>query len=207
MSYLTDTAQALGVMKQAQENYIDGRIIGGEDADIIDFPYQLSLGYFSSHSCGASIISADWVLTAAHCVYGRSASILAVRAGSSIRNSGGTLHYFEKVIIHQDYDDDYLANDIAVIKASAEALSQSKVLRKVEVAVVDDETCHRELANYTFYPSMICAGVEQGGKDACMGDSGGPMVAEGKLYGVVSWGPEKCAEPRQPEGVHQDKSL
>nr|CAD7423873.1 unnamed protein product [Timema monikensis] len=221
----------------SQENYIDGRIIGGEDAAIIDFPYQLSLGYFGSHSCGASIISADWLLTAAHCVYRRSASILAVRAGSSIRNSGGTLHYFEKVIIHQDYDDDYLANDIAVIKvntsfefgpsvqpvalpiqnetltpgtlvvvtgwgstnqASAEALSQSKVLRKVEVAVVDDETCHRELSNYTFYPSMICAGVEQGGKDACMGDSGGPMVAEGKLYGVVSWGPEKCAEPRQP---------
>nr|CAD7195779.1 unnamed protein product [Timema douglasi] len=221
MSYLTDTVQALGVMK-----------------------HKLSLGYFGSHSCGASIISADWVLTAAHCVYGRSASILAVRAGSSIRNSGGTLHYFEKVIIHQDYDDDYLANDIAVIKvntsfefgpsvqpvalpiqnetltpgtlvvvtgwgstnASAEALSQSKVLRKVEVAVVDDETCHRELANYTFYPSMICAGVEQGGKDACMGDSGGPMVTEGKLYGVVSWGPEKCAEPRQP-GVYTKTSV
>nr|CAD7414631.1 unnamed protein product [Timema poppensis] len=283
MSYLTDTVQALGVMK-----------------------HKLSLGYFGSHSCGASIISADWVLTAAHCVYGRSASILAVRAGSSIRNSGGTLHYFEKVIIHQDYDDDYLANDIAVIKvntsfefgpsvqpvalpiqnetltpgtlvvvtgwgstngfgrlyledmyqqsrgvkvenhfenpssvhpiedskldisvisslvtlvycegnaldhaatkASAEALSQSKVLRKVEVAVVDDETCPRELANYTFYPSMICAGVEQGGKDACMGDSGGPMVTEGKLYGVVSWGPEKCAEPRQP-GVYTKTSV
>nr|CAD7586358.1 unnamed protein product [Timema genevievae] len=213
--------------------------------DWIQEKSELSLGYFGSHSCGASIISADWVLTAAHCVYGRSASILAVRAGSSIRNNGGTLHYFEKVVIHQDYDDDYLANDIAVIKvnssfefgpsvqpvalpiqnetptpgtlvvvtgwgstnqASAEALSQSKVLRKVEVAVVDDETCHRELSDYTFYPSMICAGVEQGGKDACMGDSGGPMVAEGKLYGVVSWGPEKCAQPRQP-GVYTKTSV
>lgn len=27
-----------------------------------------------------------------------------------------------------------------------------------------------------------------GGKDSCVGDSGGPIVYEGKLYGIVSWG-------------------
>lgn len=46
----------------------DGRIVGGEPTTIEKHPYQLSLQYYGSHICGASIISADWALTAAHCV-------------------------------------------------------------------------------------------------------------------------------------------
>ena len=46
------------------------RIIEGEHADIKDYPfivkiYEKNGTYFS---CGGSIIRADWILTAAHCV-------------------------------------------------------------------------------------------------------------------------------------------
>lgn len=48
---------------------VTGRIVGGVDAEIENFPYQLSFRRSGSHSCGASIISDNWALSAAHCTY------------------------------------------------------------------------------------------------------------------------------------------
>ena len=45
-------------------------------------------------------------------------------------------------------------------------------------------------------PSDVMAGFRNGNKDACNGDSGGPMVVpvdnEYKLAGLVSWGSGNC---------------
>lgn len=49
----------------------DGKIIGGHDADIAEYPYQLSLCiYVSSHICGASLLNENFAVTAAHCTDG-----------------------------------------------------------------------------------------------------------------------------------------
>lgn len=48
---------------------------------------------------------------------------------------------------------------------------------------------------------MLCAGyLEEGGKGACAGDIGGPLVAHNKLHGIASWG-DGCAKPWYP-GVY-----
>ena len=46
----------------------DSRIIGGSDAAEGQFPYQVSLKLYGRHICGGSVIAANWVITAAHCV-------------------------------------------------------------------------------------------------------------------------------------------
>ena len=44
------------------------RIINGEEAIPHSFPWMVSIkGKFDPHYCGASILSPNWVLTAAHC--------------------------------------------------------------------------------------------------------------------------------------------
>lgn len=49
---------------------LDGRIVGGEATFIEEYPYQASLQYYSSHRCGAVIISEEFLVTAAHCTDG-----------------------------------------------------------------------------------------------------------------------------------------
>jgi secreted trypsin-like serine protease len=73
------------------------------------------------------------------------------------------------------------------------------LLRDVSLSIITNEQC--EQANgRPVDDTMLCAGVEGGGKDSCQGDSGGPLVIQDKggwkQVGVVSWGAGmQCAEP------------
>ncbi len=70
-------------------------------------------------------------------------------------------------------------------------------LQMAEVPVVSDADCEAAYSSYTTPvdgATMVCAGYPEGGVDACQRDSGGPLVVDGVLIGVVAWG-NGCARP------------
>ncbi|WP_436777164.1 S1 family peptidase [Yinghuangia sp. YIM S09857] len=76
----------------------------------------------------------------------------------------------------------------------------SPVLRQVTVPVTTDAACRSAYPGGVWgtynAATMVCAGLRQGGKDACSADSGGPLLIGGRLAGIVSWG-DGCAQPRK----------
>ncbi|KAM6224354.1 granzyme A-like [Rhynchocyon petersi] len=78
----------------------------------------------------------------------------------------------------------------------------SDTLQEVNVTVIDRKICNDE-KHYNYDPviglHMICAGNLKGGKDACDGDSGSPLICDGVFRGVTSFGLSgKCGDPRGP---------
>jgi secreted trypsin-like serine protease len=48
----------------------NGKIVGGTEAIPGDWGWQVSMQYYGYHYCGGSLINKNWVVLAAHCVYG-----------------------------------------------------------------------------------------------------------------------------------------
>ncbi|XP_076039179.1 trypsin-1-like [Oratosquilla oratoria] len=96
------------------------RIVGGQEAQENEYPWTLAMiatirGI--STSCGASLIAPSWALTASHCVYGADAEDVNVSYGihkfSDFYSDSITA---DKLILHPDYNNDTLENDIALVR-------------------------------------------------------------------------------------------
>ncbi|XP_076135742.1 trypsin-3-like [Alosa pseudoharengus] len=210
----------------------DHKIVGGKECKRHSVPYQVSLnaGY---HFCGGSLISSEWVVSAAHCYQSR----MQVRLGEhNIKSTEGTEQFISaKAVLHSNYSSQSQDNDDILIKLSKPATLNQYVstvslpsscawsagtrclvsgwgntsgsgnyypinLRCLEIPIISDSTCADTYPGGQITDNMFCAGYMEGGKDSCLGDSGGPVVCDGKLQGVVSWG-YGCALKDKP-GVY-----
>lgn len=101
------------------------RIIGGEIVKSRTWGWIVSLQYYGSHRCGASLISAEYAITAAHCVDDvlgntKQLSILAgVNNLTSSTSGTGQRRSIAAIYIHPNYDSTRLTNDIALIHFTA----------------------------------------------------------------------------------------
>jgi len=202
-----------------------GKIVGGEDATVGQFPYQLSLLWFGSHICGAAIIRDNLAITAAHCVEGDSPSSLRVIGGKHRRAVTGANEQARnvvRIVVHAAYNGNTFVNDIALLHldgsftfddfvkpialptaqqqttgdiivsgwgATRQGGALADILQWVRLPTIPDATCQGMYPEETIVPSMLCAGLVQGGQDSCQGDSGGPLAAVTGNYlaGLVSW--------------------
>ncbi|XP_067003439.1 trypsin-1 [Anabrus simplex] len=108
----------------ARVGFNQGRIVGGTDAQKGQFPYQVSLQYvlifITQHSCGGSIYTPNWIITAAHCVTEVPAigHYVAVAGEHNLNSNDGTEQRIRvsKSIVHPDYTGGVGPNDIALMK-------------------------------------------------------------------------------------------
>ncbi|MFF4537888.1 trypsin-like serine protease [Streptomyces aureus] len=73
----------------------------------------------------------------------------------------------------------------------------SETLKTATLPINSDTTCKTTYGTDFVAGHMVCAGTEATGTDAgtttaCNGDSGGPLIVNGRIVGVVSWGVEDC---------------
>ncbi len=95
------------------------RIVGGQAAGTATWGWIVSISIANSYLCGGSIISSSWIITAAHCVNGYSASQITIYAGSIIRWTGTQTRVASKVIVHPSYNSKTYVNDIALLQLAS----------------------------------------------------------------------------------------
>ena len=198
------------------------KIVGGIPAQPGQYPWMVALAYPSGFQyCGGSLISDRWVLTAAHCTV--EPGDVAVINRLNLLDTDGLVVRVKRVLIHYGYDGNH--NDVSLVELSepvslsiptvligdapqsgtataigygltTEGGVSSDVLMQVDVPIVSNEVCSSSYQDVT--PSKMCAG--RMGKDSCNGDSGGPLMFDGKQAGITAYG-LGCAREGYP-GVY-----
>ncbi|KAB5426717.1 serine protease [Phocaeicola vulgatus] len=131
----------------------------------------------------------------------------------NVDNDIALLHLSEPVTINSralaadlpEEDSKVETGDVVTVSGWGDTLNEEESkddLRFVEVFIHDHDDCVKRYADADMLvtDNMICAAVEQGGRDSCQGDSGGPLVIDNTLVGIVSWG-KGCALAGYP-GVY-----
>jgi secreted trypsin-like serine protease len=105
---------------QIESRQTGGRIIGGEVANVAQFPFAAAIYKTTTdgtYFCSGALLNTQWILTAGQCVY-RGLSF-TIRLGATNLNSNdpnvirlSTDNYF----LHPDYDPTTLINDVGLIK-------------------------------------------------------------------------------------------
>ncbi|MBX2870217.1 MAG: serine protease [Acidiferrobacterales bacterium] len=211
------------------------RIVGGKPSPSGRWPAMVALvnkgsTLFNGQFCGGTIIDKRWVLTAAHCVFGRSANSIQVATGLTDLNGPATeLINVTRIVQHPQYNNRTLNNDFALLAlqtltgqpiaslyggssdlsgligtavgwgaTNASGTSFTNDLMEVDMPIVSNTQCESLNQDGTT-AQMLCAGDLAGQRDACGGDSGGPLFISlmGRTVqaGVTSFGLGFCANP------------
>uniref|UniRef100_A0A1B0BYS1 Peptidase S1 domain-containing protein n=1 Tax=Glossina palpalis gambiensis TaxID=67801 RepID=A0A1B0BYS1_9MUSC len=236
-----------------QPAHLTPHILEGVPAALGEFPHMAGIGYSRSIGddsppyivrCGGALISARFVLTAAHCVASRDnvpkAVVLGVVNFNDPEEMSAALQIkIKETHIHDNYTSSTTYNDIALLELEQDAeysafvypsclhidendpsesetllvtgwgtvntatRASSDILLKVSLDIKPLASCNEIFAKYGsdrrltqgVVKTLLCAGDKEAKKDACSGDSGGPLnlvidesYRQYRIVGIVSSG-------------------
>lgn len=109
----------------AEEQSIESFVIGGNATYPFEYPFICSLQTLntnnsSRHTCGATILTDEWILTAAHCIYHRELHEYVLLCGrwniSAEFEDGQQIRSFDRAQSHVNFTfDTFNVFDIAVV--------------------------------------------------------------------------------------------
>lgn len=77
------------------------------------------------------------------------------------------------------------------------------ILQKLTVPIIPHAECSAlltSIGNTLLLPENLCTGQLNGvgGQGVCSADSGGPLIQDNTVIGIVSWGFVPCGTPNRP---------
>ncbi|OBS83062.1 hypothetical protein A6R68_22948, partial [Neotoma lepida] len=178
---------------------IKSRIICGWECERHSQPWQLAVCHYGRALCVGVLVHPQWVLTAAHYISLRSVlhplynmSLLKPRFLSPNTDNSYNLMLLQlsepasiteavRVLSlpTEEPELESLCWHLAEV-ASSQITVSARMLQCVDFYLMSSDACKTAyLQKVTEF--MLCARHWEGGKDTCMGDSGGPLACDGVL--------------------------
>ncbi|KAK1898430.1 Chymotrypsin-C [Dissostichus eleginoides] len=109
------------------------RVVGGEDVRPNSWPWQISLQYNRQgewrHTCGGTLISDQWVLTAAHCISsGREYRVAMGKHNLIETEQSAVFMGTSNIVVHEKWNPFFIRNDIALIKLESPVSSSDSIM-------------------------------------------------------------------------------
>jgi len=185
------------------------RIVGGDDVEPGRYPWVVSIvDEQNIQFCGGSLITSEWVLSAAHCA-GRGFSVQIGRNNLAKMDENYEQIPIVKEVMHPNFCEEKHSFDFLMIKiqwpSNFETMilarpdtklphglpvtamgwgslfyggPRSDVLQEVEVDVVNNTVCNDSYKSIAPITDDMLCASREG-KDSCYGDSGGPLIWKG----------------------------